>query len=133
MSNSKHQKYFKTLLIAEDEGALLRILSHAFEKAGFKVIEAVNGQKAVALSLEKKPDAIILDIYMPIESGLQALADIRKSGSWGSEVPVFLLTNYSDQQKIAEAEKNYIVSYWVKTNWSLEDLVKQVKDFFGLA
>lgn len=69
-----------TVLVAED-AADLRALSVIYlKRLGLTVIEAANGQEAVDLAIEHRPDAILMDIEMPVLDGLQAVKLLREQG-----------------------------------------------------
>lgn len=69
------------ILIAEDEQQLSHVLSSAMTASGYQVDVANNGQEAVDQAKENAYDVIILDIMMPVKSGLEALKEIRASGN----------------------------------------------------
>ncbi|MFH1173178.1 MAG: response regulator [bacterium] len=116
----------KTILIAEDEPALLRVLSDSFQDAGFKVLEAEDGQKALDLALSSHPDCLLLDILMPKMDGLTVIEKLRQD-EWGKTAYIVVLTNFSDSQKVAKATENYVFDYLVKQDWKIEDIVKEIK------
>jgi CheY-like chemotaxis protein len=114
-----------SILIIDDEPALLSALVDKFTRAGFLVTSAVNGQAGLQAALQHKPDMILLDIIMPVMDGITMLAKLRKD-PWGRQVKVILLTNLSDPGIIAESVTKTVSGYLVKSDWKLEDLVKQV-------
>lgn len=65
------------ILVAEDEQQLSHVLSSAMTASGYQVDIANNGQEAVEQAKENAYDVIILDIMMPVKSGLEALKEIR--------------------------------------------------------
>lgn len=69
------------ILVAEDEQQLSRVLSSAMTASGYQVDIANNGQEAVDQAKENAYDVIILDIMMPVKSGLEALKEIRATGN----------------------------------------------------
>lgn len=69
------------ILLAEDEEALSRVYKAALEHQGFEVDQAFNGQKAVDLAAQNAYQVIIMDIMMPIKTGIEALKEIRSSGN----------------------------------------------------
>lgn len=69
------------ILIAEDEQQLSHVLSSAMTASGYQVDVANNGQEAVEQAKENAYDVIILDIMMPVKSGLEALKEIRANGN----------------------------------------------------
>jgi CheY-like chemotaxis protein len=114
-----------SILIIDDEPALLSALVDKFTRAGFLVTSAVNGKAGLQAALQYKPDMILLDIIMPVMDGITMLAKLRKD-PWGRQVKVILLTNLSDPGIIAESVTKTVSGYLVKSDWKLEDLVKQV-------
>ncbi|MBB1109260.1 response regulator transcription factor [Limosilactobacillus balticus] len=69
------------ILVAEDEQQLSHVLSSAMTASGYQVDIANNGQEAVDQAKENAYDVIILDIMMPVKSGLEALKEIRATGN----------------------------------------------------
>ncbi len=81
------------ILLAEDEEQLGRVYRAALEHQGYQVDQAVNGQEAVDLARENAYDLMILDIMMPVKTGLEALSEIRNSGD---RTHVIMLTAMSE-------------------------------------
>ncbi len=117
----------KTILIAEDETAMLDALAGKFKKSGFNVLKAADGERAFEIAMKKKPDLVMLDILMPKKDGITTMKDIRKDKEWGADVPIVILTNLSDGESISEAAAHQ-VSFLVKTEWQLDEIVKLVKE-----
>lgn len=69
------------ILVAEDEQQLSHVLSSAMTASGYQVDIANNGQEAVEQAKENAYDVIILDIMMPVKSGLETLKEIRATGN----------------------------------------------------
>lgn len=69
------------ILVADDEQQLSHVLSSAMTASGYQVDIANNGQEAVEQAKENAYDVIILDIMMPVKSGLEALKEIRATGN----------------------------------------------------
>ena len=70
----------------------------------------------------EKPDLILLDIVMPVMDGLSMLGELKKI----SNVPVIILTNLSDEEKLAEALEKGSHDYLVKSNYSLQDVINKI-------
>ncbi|MBT6034062.1 MAG: response regulator, partial [Candidatus Jacksonbacteria bacterium] len=90
------------ILIVEDDQSLYKALTERFEREGYSVLGAKNGEEGLSIALEEKPVLILLDIIMPKKDGISMLADLRKD-EWGKNVPVIMLSNLSDTEKMAEA------------------------------
>lgn len=121
------KKTQKKVLIVEDEESLSLILKKRLEEEGIQVLNAENGEEGLKKGLENHPDLILLDIIMPIMDGMTMLREIRKD-KWGKEVEVVVLTNLQDTEKVQEALEEKVYDYLIKTDWSLDDLIKKVKE-----
>jgi len=117
----------KTILIVEDEQSIQGALCDKLREEGFLVLEARNGQEGLNVALSKRPDLILLDIVMPVMDGMTMLKSLRQD-SWGKNVSVMLLTNLTEQEKVSEAVALGSFDYLVKTDWSLADVVKKIKE-----
>lgn len=117
----------KSVLIIEDEKALLMILADKFRREGFFVYEAHDGEQGLAAAKKNKPSIIILDIIMPSMDGLTMLKKLRED-KWGETVPVLILSNLSDPDQIDEANNQKAIAFLVKSNWGLDDVVAKVKE-----
>ena len=69
------------ILLAEDEQQLSRVLETAMTHEGYQVDIAFDGQEAVDLAKENAYDLMILDIMMPVKTGIEALKEIRQTGN----------------------------------------------------
>jgi CheY-like chemotaxis protein len=81
------------VLIADDDRLVRTMLSDLLVDLGHTVVAAENGVDAVALCAREGPDLLILDFLMPKLSGLDALREIRRTGT---DVPAVLLTAITD-------------------------------------
>lgn len=122
----------KIILIVEDEKTLRDALHLKLSKSGFDVIEASNGEEALAFSLDKHPDLILLDLIMPRMDGITMLRLLRND-DWGKNVPVIILTNIildeNKRKDILDLEPTY---YFVKVDIKIEELVNKIKEKLGI-
>ena len=121
----------KTILIVEDETALLRALSDKFTREGFTVLKAGDGMEGLTLAIRKHPDLILLDVILPKCDGIETLKALR-ADEWGKNAEVILLTNLDESDKIAAAMSFGAREYLVKSEWRIEDVVKKVKERLGM-
>lgn len=90
------------VLVVDDEPTTLLLHSRALEVAGFSVFRAENGERALALFTEQKPNIILLDVQMPDMDGFEVCSWIR-SRRGGRDVPILMLTGVDDVDSIKRA------------------------------
>jgi len=88
---SELNRIAKTILIADDEPAVVKILGMRLKTNGYQIIEACNGTETIELTNQKKPDLIILDIKMPDIDGYAVLQNLKASPDTMS-IPVVFFT-----------------------------------------
>lgn len=99
------------ILLADDEAILRLDLREMLADAGHEIVgEAANGQEAVKLARELKPEIIIMDVKMPIMDGITAAKLIAEENI----APVLLLTAYSQQDIVDKASEAGVIAYLVK-------------------
>ncbi|OGR82901.1 MAG: hypothetical protein A2901_08820 [Elusimicrobia bacterium RIFCSPLOWO2_01_FULL_54_10] len=90
----------RTVLVADDEVNLLNLLKDNLEEEGYEVFTAADGEEALKVWVQKRPDAVVLDIEMPRMNGWKVLEEIRKV-TLSNEVPVILiLSAYAQHEDI---------------------------------
>src|SRR5690554_4529589 len=87
-SNKKEVTIMQHILIADDNRDITDILSTYSKMEGFEPLVAADGEEAIRLFNEYKPDVVLLDVMMPKEDGYEVCRKIRKK----SNVPVILIT-----------------------------------------
>lgn len=122
----------KKVLIVEDEVAMLKALADKFEKAGFMVLTASDGEDGLTKATNEHPHLILLDIIMPKKDGLSVLKAVRQQGDWGSDVQIIMLTNLNDPDSVSEAALHNVFDFLVKTDWRLDDIVNLAKNKLGI-
>lgn len=114
------------ILVVEDEEILLTALSEELKQEGFEVVGAKDGVEGVAKAASEKPDLVLMDLVMPKLDGLGALKQMKESPAT-KDIPVVILTNLSDYDKISDALGMGAMDYLVKANYRLEELVGKIK------
>ncbi len=79
------------ILVAEDEGALVTLLRYNLEREGYRVVEARDGEEALLVCAEEKPDLVLLDWMMPQLSGIEICRRLR-SRQETRNIPIIMLT-----------------------------------------
>ncbi len=118
----------RTILIVEDEAALLEVLSEKLSREGFSIIKAKDGVEGLSVVKKKLPDLILLDIVMPAMDGVSMLKKLRADEKT-QDVPVIIISNLSEVEKITDIlkAKQGVIEHIVKSHWSLEELVGKIK------
>lgn len=101
----------KRILVAEDEAIIRLDLAEMLTESGYEVVgQASNGEQAVALANELKPDLVVMDVKMPVLDGLSAAEQI------GSQrlCPVVMLTAFSQTELVERARDAGVMAYVVK-------------------
>jgi two-component system chemotaxis response regulator CheY len=93
----------KTVLIIDDSGSFRTVVKLALTKAGFAVVEAVDGKDAVGKLDGRKYNLIVCDVNMPNMDGLSFLKHLKASAAY-KFTPVIMLTTESQESKKAEAK-----------------------------
>jgi response regulator NasT len=119
MTSNTSAKY--KILVAEDETLIRMDLVEMLEEAGYEVVaQASNGEEAVALASEHKPDLAILDVKMPVLDGISAAEKII------SVAPVLMLTAFSQKELIERANDAGAMAYVVKP-FTINDLLPAIE------
>src|ERR687885_2492073 len=82
-----------TILLVDDEEAVQKLLSYPLERDGFRVLQARNGEEALALFDGERVDLVVLDLMLPKVDGLEVCKRLRA----GSDVPIIMLTARGDE------------------------------------
>jgi response regulator NasT len=99
------------VLIADDDPIIRLDLKQMLETLGYDVVgEAGDGQQAVELARETRPDVCILDVKMPVMDGIEAVHLITEDNI----APTILLTAYSDKELVDRAKDAGVFAYLVK-------------------
>jgi two-component system response regulator PrrA len=118
-----------TLLIAEDDAVLRNLYEKKFSLEGFTVRTAADGEEAMKLINELKPDLLICDIHMPKADGFQVLQNFPKASR---QFPVIMLTNFDQAEFKLKALELGANDYFVKKDMTMRTLVEMVKRLLKL-
>ena len=109
------------ILVAEDEALIRMDLVEMLQEAGYTVVaQAANGEEAIALATEHRPDLAILDVKMPILDGISAAEKII------SIAPVLMLTAFSQRELVERARDAGVMAYVVKP-FTIGDLIPAIE------
>ncbi|GMA19313.1 transcriptional regulator [Arsenicicoccus piscis] len=101
----------RRIVVAEDEALIRLDLVEMLQEAGHEVVaQASNGEQAVALATEHKPDLVIMDVKMPVLDGISAAEQIGNA----KVAPVVMLTAFSQTELVERARDAGVMAYIVK-------------------
>ncbi len=120
----------KRILIIEDEEMISTVLGRKLNENGFEVIVAGDGEQGLEKALKSAPDLILLDIVMPKLDGITLIEKYHQTIG-DKKAPIIVLSNLDSAEKIEESKSKGVHDYLVKTNWSLDDVVRKVKETIG--
>ena len=113
----------KTVLIVEDERAIVEILKFNLKREGYETMEALDGEAGLRLALEGDPDLILLDVMLPKMNGFDICAEIRRAGK---VTPVIMLTAREEEtDKIFGLEAG--ADDYITKPFSMRELMARVK------
>ncbi len=117
------EQHRRRVVIAEDEALIRLDLKEMLEEEGFSVVgEADDGQQAVALVEELRPDLVVLDVKMPVLDGISAAERIAAARL----APVVILTAFSQRDLVERARDAGAMAYLVKP-FSASDLLPAIE------
>jgi len=98
-------------IVAEDEALIRMDIVETLREGGYDVVgEGANGEEAIALATEHKPDVVVMDVKMPVMDGITAAEQIAKARL----APVVLLTAFSQTELVERARDAGAMAYVVK-------------------
>lgn len=111
----------RKILIVDDEPDFLEVMRTRLEANDYDVVTVANGEEALDYVKDNKPDAVLLDVLMPGIDGLEVLKRIRKMDK---NLPVYIITAFSTDERFKAANKLGASGFIVKT----DDLAKEVEN-----
>ena len=113
------------ILIVEDEAALATMLRYNLEKEGYRVCEAGDGEEALTVVAERKPDLVVLDWMLPSLSGIEVCRQIRRKQAT-RELPIIMLTARGEEGDKIRGLNTGADDYMTKP-FSLPELMARVR------
>ena len=115
------------ILVVDDDRLVLATVAHGLTQAGYDVIDADNGDDAILLAREHRPQLALLDIRMEGKSGFDVAATLRDA----YRIPFMFLSAFSDEATVAEVQRLGALAYLVKP-LDVGQIVPSVEAAFAL-
>jgi CheY-like chemotaxis protein len=122
----------RTILVLEDEKPLQEAIKAKLQNSGLEVITARSVEEAEAkLNDLKTVDAIWLDHYLlGRENGLDFVTKLKTDGSSHKQIPVFVVSNTANPDKVRSYIQLGVNKYYTKANYRLEQIIGDIQAFF---
>lgn len=117
-------KKYKILLV-EDDVAIALAYKDGLTIAGFEVVQAQDGEKALEVIKSVNPDIVLTDIIMPFKDGFEMLEEIKKDTDL-KNIPVIVLSNIGQEEDIEKGKLLGASDYLVKADHSMAEIVEKV-------
>lgn len=121
----------KTILLVEDDDRLANVYETRLQAEGFKTKRVANGEDALAMALQVRPDLILLDVMMPKVSGFDVL-DILRNTPETTNVKIIMLTALSQDSDRERAKSLGVDDYLIKSQVVIADVVAKINEHLGL-
>ena len=118
------------ILIIEDDKFLSELLATKLTKEGFNVISAPNGEDGVIKTKSEKPEIILLDLMLPQMDGFEVMTNLKKDPV-SSNIPIIILSNFGQEEKIEKGLALGAKDYLVKANFTTAEIVAKIKKTLG--
>lgn len=113
-----------TILIAEDEQSLRKVLTDKLSAFGYTILQAKDGEEALRIFTSEHIDFVLLDILMPKRNGLDVLREIRNTEK--QPTSVIILSNSNQPDSVAQAKKLGALAYIIKSDISLREMTELI-------
>lgn len=120
----------KKILLVEDDIFIRDIYQTKLSGEGFEVVSAENGLDAIKKMDNFVPDLILLDIMMPYMDGMDFLKEIKKQDAL-KNVPVIMLSNLSDKEKVNDAASLGVNDYLIKSHFTPSEVVEKINSLLN--
>lgn len=114
------------ILVVDDDRLVLATLTHGLAQAGYEVIDADNGDDAILLAREHKPELALLDIRMEGKSGFDVAAYLRQY----LQIPFMFLSAFADDATVNQVKELGALSYLIKP-LDIQQIVPAVESAFA--
>lgn len=115
------------VLLVEDDNNLREIFEMRLQAEGYKTVTAGDGEEALVIAVKEKPDLVIADVMMPKLSGFEMVENMRAAPELAN-TKVIMMTALGQAEDRARGEKLGVVKYLVKSQVTLEDFVRVVRE-----
>lgn len=118
------------VLLVEDDNNLREIFQMRLQAEGYTAVVAADGEEGLVVAMKEKPDLVIADVMMPKLSGFEMVESLRAAPET-KDIKVIMMTALGQAEDQARGEKLGVLKYLVKSQVTLEDFARVVKEALG--
>ena len=121
----------KKILVVDDEPDLLKMTVARLKKAGYVVVQAVDGENGLSMMVSEKPDAVLLDLRMPGIDGYEVCRR-KKEDDAIKDIPILLFTASLSNELLDERKvRDMGISDYVIKPFDVRELLEKIKKALG--
>ena len=118
------------ILLVEDDQILAKLYQVKFQKAGFDILLAFDGEEGFEKMRSFNPNLIILDLIMPKMDGMTFLSKVKEDPELSKRgTPILVLSNLGQEADIKKAMDMGVKDFFIKADMSLGQMVEKVKTY----
>jgi DNA-binding response OmpR family regulator len=117
------------ILAADDDDDILELIAFRLERSGYTVLQARNGEEALRLALDRRPDLAVLDVMMPKIDGFELTRRLRAEAAT-SRIPIILLTAKAQDADVEQGFEAGADDY-IRKPFSPQELRARVQSILG--
>jgi DNA-binding response OmpR family regulator len=102
-----------TILVAEDDPDIRDLVVFRLQRSGWNVVPAADGEQAMELARQDRPDVAVLDWMMPVKNGMEVIAEMRSDPELAT-VPILMLSARAQEPDIVQGFTNGATDYLTK-------------------
>lgn len=114
------------ILLIEDDLPLVRMYQIVLRKAGFEVVNALDGEEGLQKLKTEKPELVLLDLVMPKVDGFAVLKEVQNDSNY-AKIPILCLSVLHQIEDMERAKSLGAVDFLVKTEVTPEEMINRVK------
>lgn len=120
----------KTILLVDDDLTLREMYEERLKTEGFNIIQATNGEEAIAKARETKPNVILLDIMMPKINGFDVMKELKADADTKG-IPIIVLTALIQDVDRVQGKKLGAADYIVKSETMPGEVIAKIRNAIG--
>lgn len=117
----------RKILVVEDDRSLQSVIVEMLSQEGYETISAFDGEEGLAKLSQEKPDLVLLDIILPKKDGFEFLSQMKNNPET-KEVPVLILTNLEEVDKVQKAVDLGATTFMIKSDYSIREVLEKVRE-----